>query len=162
MIKLTILIVILVVFASFTMVYAATCKDAGLSYSSSSVCFSKDKEQATKQTMQPTTLKLFDMKNPFNEGSPIVFVGKLVTKSGEPVPDAKITIKHDGLCTNKTIGSGKTDKTGRFWIYAIAKVWDKKDNLVKTHAEFTGKTGFLASTSEYKIIVVYPVQNKGC
>lgn len=162
MIKLAIPIAIFVVFASFTMVSATTCKDAGLGYGSSSVCFSKDKEQATKQTVQRTVLKLFDMKNPFNEGLPIVFVGKLITESGVPVPDAKITIKHDGLCANKTIGSGKTDNTGRFWIYAIAKVWDKKDNLVKTHAEFEGKKGFLASSSEYKIIVVYPVKNKGC
>jgi hypothetical protein len=159
----------LFVFTAITLLflesYASTmsgCKDIGLHYGSSSICFEKGAGKNNTQLAQPVVLSLFDMRNPHDEGFPIVFVGKLVTKSGQPVKDAVITIKHDGTCANKTIGSAKTDNTGKFYIFTIAKIWDKKDNMIKAHAEFTGKKGFLPATSESKIIVVYPLQNKGC
>jgi uncharacterized GH25 family protein len=102
------------------------------------------------------------MKAIHNEGSPLVFVGKLTTSSGEPVTGATITITHDGTCENKTIGSIKTDKTGEFRLYTSAKIWDKKDNMIKAQAKFTGKNGFLPSSSIPRIIVVYPLKNLGC
>ncbi|HWP78747.1 MAG TPA: carboxypeptidase-like regulatory domain-containing protein [Candidatus Nitrosotenuis sp.] len=101
------------------------------------------------------------MRHRFNEGDPAVFVGKLTTKSGTPVPNSKITIIHDGSCPDKIIAEGKTDKTGRFWIFSSAKIWDK-DNLVKVHAEYRGERGLFSSQSENKVIVVLPVQNKSC
>lgn len=141
---------------------AADCNKFSLSYDSASICSKTSKNADTAKSKETTVLRLFDMKNPFNEGDPIVFVGKLTTKSGVPLPNSKITIVHDGPCTPKTIGEGKTDKTGRFWILATAKIWDKGDNLVKTHAVYVGEGRFLSSTSEYKMIVVLPVQSKNC
>ena len=102
------------------------------------------------------------MRHRFSEGDPIVFVGVLVTKAGTPIPNAKVIILHDGTCQNKIIGDGMTDKRGRFFIPADAKVWDEKDNLIKAHAEFLGQKKLLPSTSEPKIVVVFPLQNKSC
>lgn len=141
---------------------SADCDEFSLNYDSASVCSKASKSAETAKSKETTFLRLFDMRNPFNEGDPIVFVGKLVTKSGVPIPNSKITIVHDGPCALKTIGDGKTDKAGRFWILATAKIWDEKDNLVKTHAVYGGGGRFLSSTSEYKTIVVLPVQNKSC
>lgn len=141
---------------------SADCGEFSLSYDSASVCSKTTKNAETAKSKETTVLRLFDMRNPFNEGDPIVFVGKLATKSGVPIPNSKITIVHDGPCAFKTIGEGKTDKTGRFWILATAKIWDERDNLVKTHATYGGEEKFLSSTSEYKVIVVLPVQNKSC
>ena len=43
----------------------------------------------------------------FNEGSPIVFQGRLDTTSGYPIPKAEIVIKNDGPCPSDfIIGSG--------------------------------------------------------
>ena len=143
----------------------ASCEEFALNYGASSVCSKPSKKTEvtkSKEKTEQTVLRLFDMRNSFNEGDPTVFVGKLTTKSGTPIPNSKITITHDGVCPTKIIGEGKTDKTGRFWIFANAKIWDKEDNLVKTHAEYKGEGRFLSSTSEYKIIVVLPVQNRNC
>jgi hypothetical protein len=165
--KKKVVIIIVTIFAFVTIggieqIFADVCEDLGLHYSSSSICPIQNKNQPTSSTPQDTILRLFSMRYLFNEGDPIVFVGTLSTKEGTPIRDAKITIKHDGICTNKTIGYGTTDKTGRFWILTNAKIWDKRDNLVNTHAEFSGKKGLRDTISESRIIVVYPVKNKLC
>lgn len=140
---------------------ASRCDDVGLYYGNSAICWSQGSGK-NQTTAEPTVLKLFDMKSIYNEGSPIVFVGKLATESGDPVSDAVIMITHDGACQNKVIGSTKTDITGRYMVYASAKIWDEKDNLIKATASFAGKNGYLPSTSISKIIVVYPLHNEGC
>jgi hypothetical protein len=44
-----------------------------------------------------------------------------------------------------------------------ARIWDEKDNLVKTHAEFAGSNKFLPSKSDAQILVVYPIRGeKAC
>jgi endonuclease YncB( thermonuclease family) len=118
--------------------------------------------QASSDTAQSTVLRLFGIRYPVNEGDPLVFVGILSTKEGISVQGAKITITHDGMCTNKTIGYGTTDKLGRFWILTTAKVWDQKDNMIKVQAEFSGQKGLRGAISESEIIRIYPVQNKLC
>jgi hypothetical protein len=161
--KLILLFVVIGIFLyNFENYAAASCEDLGIHYGSFSICSNSNTNAAKSEKIQETVLRLFDMKNPFNEGGPIVFVGKLTNKSGAPISGAKITVLHDGLCQNKTIGIGTTDKIGRFLVFTTAKVWDEKDNLVKVRAEFFGKGKLLPSTSESKIIVVLPHQNKGC
>ncbi len=99
----------------------------------------------------------------FNEGQTIVFQGKLTTQSGDRIPDAKIIIKNDGSCPeDHVMDEGVTDKHGRFWIYTVAKVWDKSDNLITVHAEFEGNKIFLPSTSFAFPIVVYPLNAEKC
>lgn len=141
---------------------ASKCKDIGLYYGNSAICWSQGSDKNQTKTAEPTVLRLFDMRGIYNEGSPVVFVGKLATESGDPIPDAVITITHDGACQNKVIGSAKTDVTGRYMVYASARIWDEKDNLIKATANFAGKNGYLPSVSISKIIVVYPLHNEGC
>jgi hypothetical protein len=151
-------------FYNFEHYAAASCEEMSINYGSSFVCSKsgKSSDTAKSEKTQKTVLRLFDMRAIFNEGDPIVFVGKLTNKTGTPISGAKITVLHDGTCQNKIIGEGITDKMGRFMVYSTAKVWDKKDNLIKTHAEFLGQDKFLSSKSEPTIVVVYPLQNKGC
>lgn len=139
---------------------AASCEDASLSYGTSSAC--PDSGDSKEEKAQKTILRLFDIKPRLNEGDPIVFVGKLASVSGKPISNAKISILHDGACQAKVIGHGTTDKNGVFYVHSNAKVWDKKDNMVLVHAEFSGNAKALASKSEPKIVVVYPLQSKGC
>ena len=124
--------------------------------------YDKNTDGIKSEKTQQTVLRLFDMRHRFNEGDPIPFVGKLTDKSGTPIPDAKITVLHDGACKNKIVGEGVTDKRGRFLVITDAKIWDEKDNLVKVHAEFLGQGKFLSSTSESNVVVVLPLQHKNC
>ena len=115
--------------------------------------------------IEKTTLKLYAMRySSFNEGLPVVFVGKLTDATGKGIAYSKIVIKGDAPCPiDHIITSGTTDKKGRFWIKTTALIWDEKDNLVKTFAEFAGSDKFLPSKSDTQIIVVYPVHGeKAC
>lgn len=115
--------------------------------------------------VEKTILKIHTMRySSFNEGLPIVFVGKLTDEAGKGVAYSKIVIKGDAPCpTDHIIASGTTNKNGRFWIMTMARIWDEKDNLVKTYAEFAGSSEFLPSKSNVQIIVVYPARGeKAC
>ena len=99
----------------------------------------------------------------FNGGQTITFQGKLITESGDKLPEAKITIKNDGPCPqDHVIAEGITDKQGLFWIYTVAKVWDELDNMITVHAEFEGSENFTPSTSYAFPIVVYPTNAEKC
>ena len=99
----------------------------------------------------------------FNEGSPIVFEGKLTDSHGEPVPNATILIKGDGPCpSNHIITKGLTDKHGRYKIYTHAKLWNEKDGFITTQAEFPGTNGLKSSISDSQIVVVYAVKGEKC
>lgn len=119
-------------------------------------------ETHTTEKTQNTTLRLFDMRHRFNEGDPIVFVGMLTDMFSIPISNAKIMILHDGTCPNRIVATGMTDKDGRFFILTSAKIWDKNDNLVQTHAEFLGQEKFFPSKSESKLVVTFPMQNRSC
>ena len=112
--------------------------------------------------IEKTTLKLHVMRHSsFNEGQPIVFVGKLTDKVGNGIAGTKVIIKGDAPCPkDHIITSGITDKNGRYWIMTTARIWDEKDNLVKTHAEFDGTDQFLPSKSDIQVIVVYPIRGE--
>ena len=148
----------LLVFSTFEI--KASCFDQNTDSDFNS-CY-QNNTGTTKSFQEKTALRLFQMKHSFNEGSPIVFHGKLVSNSGEPIPKANITIFHDGDCINKTIANGTTDKMGMFWILTTAKIWDTKDNLIKATAVFDGNNEFLPAFSESRIVVVYPIKNNGC
>jgi hypothetical protein len=113
---------------------------------------------------EKTNLKLHDFRSHrFNGGQPIVFVGNLLSESGERVANAQILIKNDGSCpADNIIAQGTTDKDGRFWITTIAKVWNAKSNMIKVHAAFLGNEMFLPSISKEQIIVVYPSHAELC
>ena len=113
---------------------------------------------------QETVLKLSRMYQPtFNEGSPIVFQGRLDTASGHPIPKAEILIKNDGPCpADLIIGSGTTDKKGKFWIKIPAQIWDERDNLIVANAHFEGDQQFSPAISGNQKIVVYPVKGISC
>jgi len=111
-----------------------------------------------------TILKLYDFRGyEFNGGQPVVFVGKLTTEAGERIESAEILIKSDSLCPKDgIIASGFTDKTGRFWIYTITKIWDESDNMIKVRAIFLGNEKFSPSISDNQILVVYPSHAEKC
>ena len=96
-------------------------------------------------------------------GQPIVFVGKLTNNSGEPIHNATVSIKNDQNCPDdQIVGTGITDKTGRFNVYTISKIWNEKDNLVRFHAEFNGDEKYFASSSNDIIYVIYPSHAQKC
>ena len=96
-------------------------------------------------------------------GQPLVFVGKLTTNSGESINNATISIKNNQDCpADQIVGTGITDKTGRFYVYTISKIWNEENNLVKFHAEFSGDEKYLASTSNDVIYVIYPSLAQKC
>jgi hypothetical protein len=114
---------------------------------------------------EKTMLKLHDFSDTrFNGGQPIVFVGKLETWDGKPIPNAKILIKsNDTPCPNDgIIATGLTDKKGRFWIYTLTKIWDEVDNLIIVHAEFEGDENYSSSVSRNQVVVVYPSHAEKC
>ena len=113
---------------------------------------------------QETVVNLSRMTQPtFNEGSPIVFQGRLDTASGHPVPKAEIVIKNDGPCPSDfIIGSGITDKKGKFWIKIPAQIWDERDNLIIAKAEYIGNQQYSPAVSDIQKIVVYPVKGITC
>lgn len=113
---------------------------------------------------ETTVLSLIEFDSTsFNEGQPIVFEGRLTTESGSPIQEATIQIVSDGTCPKDgVIGSGKTDKHGRYWIYTLTKLWDPVDNLITVHAKYTGSENLDPSTSENVKVVVYPIKSGPC
>ena len=111
-----------------------------------------------------TNLDLVKFRNSiFNEGSPIVFEGKLTDSFGNFIPNAPILIKGDGPCpANHIIAQGVTDKHGRFKIYTHTQLWGEKDGLITTHAEFPGTNEFESSFSDNQLVVVYAVNGEKC
>ena len=92
-----------------------------------------------------------------------MFVGKLTTWSGEPIHNATILIKNDQSCPeDQIIGSGITDKTGRFNVYTISKVWNEESNIVRFYAVFNNDDQFSASISKSIIHVIYPTFAEKC
>ena len=99
----------------------------------------------------------------FNEGDPIVFEGHLLDYLGNPIQNAKIQIKSDGLCpSDHIIAEGTTDKKGRYKILTSAIIYDELDNLVRTVAEFPGTDDFEKSVSDPQLIVIYPLAGTKC
>jgi len=111
-----------------------------------------------------TILAMVDLRQPrFNEGQPIVFEGKLTDYSGNPISHATILIRSDGSCpANQIIAQGTTDKHGRYKIPTKALLWDERDGLITTHAEFVGSESFEQSVSDPQLVVVYSVNGKKC
>jgi len=109
-------------------------------------------------------IRLHNMRSALVDGGqPIVFVGKLTNNSGEPIHNATVSIKNDQNCPDdQIVGTGITDKTGRFNVYTISKIWNEKDNLVRFHAEFNGDEKYLASSSNDIIYVIYPSHAQKC
>lgn len=96
-------------------------------------------------------------------GQPLVFVGKLTTNLGEPINNATISIKNNQNCpSDQIIGTGLTDKTGRFYVYMISEIWNEEDNLVKFHAEFYGDEKYSTSISNDVIYVIHPSLAEKC
>lgn len=120
----------------------------------------KIESSAKKQTI----LKLVQFSDSrFNEGSPIVFEGRLLDVNGNPISDAIISIKSDGTCpADKIIAKGITDKHGRYKIFTKALLWDERDGMVTAFAEFTGSHNLKSSVSNPQIIVVYSVTGEKC
>ena len=109
-------------------------------------------------------IRLHNMRSALVDGGqPIVFVGKLTNNSGEPIHNATVSIKNDQNCPDdQIVGTGITDKTGRFNVYTISKIWNEKDNLVRFHAEFNGDEKYFASSSNDIIYVIYPSHAQKC
>jgi hypothetical protein len=102
-------------------------------------------------------------ENRFNEGQPVVFQGKLTDYSGNPISNVPILIRSDGPCpANQIIAQGITDKHGRYKIYTITLLWNEKDGLITTFAEFPGTESFEQSVSDIQLVVVYPVKGEKC
>ncbi len=116
-------------------------------------------------SIEKTVLKLHDFSDTkFNGGQPIVFVGKLETADGNPIPNVEIVIKSDDApCpSDGIIAKGLTDKKGRFWIYTLTKIWDETDNMITVHAVFKGDEDYSTSISRNQIVVVYPSHAEKC
>lgn len=113
---------------------------------------------------ESSKLRLHQMHSIFVDGEqPLVFVGKLTTNSGEPIYNATVLIKNDQNCPDdQIVGKGITDKTGRFNVYTISKIWNENDNLVMFHAEFNGDEKYSSSVSENVIYVIYPYFAEKC
>jgi hypothetical protein len=111
-----------------------------------------------------TILAMVDLRQPrFNEGQPIVFEGKLTDYSGNPISHVTILIRSDGSCpANQIIAQGTTDKHGRYKIPTKALLWDERDGLITTHAEFVGSESFEQSVSDPQLVVVYSVNGEKC
>ena len=111
-----------------------------------------------------TILAMVDFRQPrFNEGQPIVFEGKLIDYSGNPISHVPILIRSDGPCpVNQTIAQGITDKHGRYKISTKALLWDEHDGLITTFAEFPGSESFEQSVSDPQLVVVYSVKGEKC
>jgi hypothetical protein len=113
---------------------------------------------------EKTILKLHDRKAILhNGGQPIVFSGRLDTKSGEPISDAEILIKSDGPCPDDgIIAKGTTDKYGKYSIRTLTKIWDPSDNSIKIHAEFLGDERLFPSKSQIEVVVVFQSHAEKC
>jgi len=109
-------------------------------------------------------LAMADIMHPrHNEGQPIVFEGKLTDSLGNPITKVPILIRSDGPCpANHIIAQGITDKHGKYKIYTNALLWDERDGLITTFAEFPGSEIFEKSVSDLQLIVVYPVKGEKC
>ena len=113
---------------------------------------------------EPTELKLHKMRSSFVDGGqPLVFVGKLITISGEPIHNATIFIKNNQSCPeDQIIGQTQTDKTGKFYVYTISKIWNEKENRVSFYAEFNGDEKYSPSESESRTYVIFPKLAEKC
>jgi len=111
-----------------------------------------------------SVLAMVDIMHPrFNEGQPIVFEGNLKDNFGNPISHVPILIRSDGPCpANHIIAQGITDKHGRYKIYTKTLLWDEKDGLITTFAEFPGTESFEQSISDIQSVVVYPVKGEKC
>jgi hypothetical protein len=111
-----------------------------------------------------TVLAMADFRQPrFNEGQPIVFEGKLIDSSGNPISQVPILIKSDGPCpANQIIAQGITDNHGRYKISTKTLLWDENDGLITTFAEFPGTERHEKSVSDVQLVVVYPVKGEKC
>lgn len=99
----------------------------------------------------------------FNEGSPVVFEGKLTDYLGNPVSGGSILIKSDGPCpSNHIIAKGITNKYGGYKIQTTTKLWDEKDGLIIASAEFAGTSDLEQSVSEPQLVIVYKVKGEKC
>jgi hypothetical protein len=111
-----------------------------------------------------TVLTIVHFKQPrFNEGAPVVFEGKLTDYLGNPISGGSITIKGDGPCpSNHIIAKGITNKQGGYKIPTITQLWDEKDGLIRTFAEFSGTVDLKPSVSEPQLVIVYKVKGEKC
>jgi len=111
-----------------------------------------------------TILTIVHFRQPrFNEGSPIVFEGKLTDYLGNPVSSGSILIKSDGPCpSNHIIAKGITNKYGGYKIPTTTQLWDEKDGLISASAEFSGTGDLKPSVSEPQLVVVYKVKGEKC
>ncbi len=102
-------------------------------------------------------------ENRFNEGQPVVFGGKLTDYFGNPISQVPILIRSDGPCpSNQIIAQGITDKNGRYYIYTKTLLWNEKDGIITTFAEFPGTESFEQSVSDTQLVVVYAVKGEKC
>ena len=102
-------------------------------------------------------------ENRFNEGQPVVFGGKLTDYFGHPISQVPILIRSDGPCpSNQIIAQGITDKHGRYKIYTKTLLWNEKDGIITTFAEFPGTESFEQSVSDTQSVVVYAVKGEKC
>jgi len=111
-----------------------------------------------------TVLTIVHFRQPrFNEGSPVVFEGKLTDYLGNPISGGSIVIKGDGPCpSNHIIAKGVTNKQGGYKINTITRLWDEKDGLISTFAEFSGTVDLKQSVSESQLVIVYKVKGEKC
>jgi len=111
-----------------------------------------------------TILAMADIMSPrFNEGQPIVFEGKLTDSLGNPISYVPILIRSDGPCpANQIIAQGITDKHGGYKFFTKALLWDERDGLITTFAEFPGNDSFEQSVSDNQLVVVYPIKGEKC
>ncbi len=116
------------------------------------------------ESTEPRKLKLHKMRSSFVDGGQsLVFVGKLTSISGEPIHNATISIKNNQNCpSDQIVGQALTDKTGKFYVYTISKVWNEKDNRITFHAEFNGDENYSSSTSEDRTFVIFPKLAEKC
>ena len=123
-----------------------------------------DEFKIVSEIQNKTNLMLVKFRNSmFNEGSPIVFEGKLTGFHGESIHNATIWIKGDGPCpSDNIIAQGITDKHGRYKILTHAQLWDEKDGKIITHAEFLGTNNLAPSKSNPQIVIVYEVKGEKC
>ena len=116
------------------------------------------------ESTEPTKLKLHKMRTSFVDGAkPLVFVGKLTTTSGEPIYNATIYIKNNQDCpSDQIVGQALTDKTGKFYVYTVTKVWSAETNRITFHAEFYGDENYSSSISEERTYVIFPKLAEKC
>ena len=101
-----------------------------------------------------TRLTLDVVPSSVRVGSTVIFAGKLVEATGNPVAGTNVKIFESNIGGDTLLASGVTESDGSFSLKWTAKKTDRWDNTAEIYAKFEGNKDYRQSKSEqYRIML---------